>query len=165
VVWIINRVSGRRFQNAERWAVNYPLQVPRDINGSIEVNRTSIQRMTAQMELDYRSSERQARSVAMMSIITAVFIPLSFGASFFGLSFSEMKTPSSTFSKQLLLIPKSNGSMSNLDQILALVGGIMVLLAAVQRTYRSRVDKGEARKTLYEDGAPYSTFQSKIKLG
>lgn len=33
------------------------------------------------------------------------------------------------------MIPRSNGSLSNLDQILALVGGVIVVLAAMRRAY------------------------------
>jgi hypothetical protein len=77
----------------------------------------------------------------MMTVVTMVFLPASFIASVIGLSLSEPKNSSKKYSKQFFLIPKSNGSMSNLDQILALFGGLIVLLAAVRHAYRSRVDK------------------------
>jgi hypothetical protein len=77
----------------------------------------------------------------MMTHVTALYLPALFIASVFGLWLPEPKDSSKIYSKQFFLIPKSNGSMSNLDQILALVGGFIVLLAAVRRAYRSRVDK------------------------
>jgi hypothetical protein len=49
-----------------------------------------------------------------------------------------------TYSGEFILIPKSNGSMSNLDQILALIGGVIVLLAALRHVYRSRRDKEQS---------------------
>jgi hypothetical protein len=45
------------------------------------------------------------------------------------------------YREQFILIPKSNGSFSNLDQILALVGGVIVLLTAIRRVYRSRLKR------------------------
>jgi hypothetical protein len=77
----------------------------------------------------------------MISFVGMAFLPLSLTVSVFENWLYEPKDSSKTYSKQFFLIPKSNGSMSNLDQILALVGGFIVLLAAVRRAYRSRVDK------------------------
>jgi hypothetical protein len=82
--------------------------------------------------------------MVMVGMVMLAFLPASFIGSVswnFGLSFSEPKDSSKTYSCQFFLIPRSNGSMSGLDQILALVGGFIVLLAAVWRAYRSRVDK------------------------
>jgi hypothetical protein len=153
VVWVISRVNAMRAQNTKRdlerihrrWARNYPLQVPNKKNNSSEITQGSVERMNAQLERALQESSRtlehESRSIKSLTFISLVYLPVSFIASVFGLLLSEPKDSSKTYSKHFFLIPKSNGSMSNLDQILALVGGFIVLLAAVWRAYRLRVAK------------------------
>jgi hypothetical protein len=159
VVWVIGRVNARRAQNTERdperirrrLPRNYPLQVGKNFNNSSGITQDSMERMSAQLERalqESRTLEHESRSIKMMTAITMVFLPVSFIASISGLSFSKTKGSSKTYSKQFFLIPRSNGSMNNLDQILALVGGIIVLLAAIRRAYRSRVDKEQTSDKL-----------------
>jgi len=159
VVWVIGRVNARRAQNTERdperirrrLPRNYPLQVGKNFNNSSGITQDSMERMSAQLERalqESRTLEHESRSIKMMIAITMVFLPVSFIASISGLSFSKTKGSSKTYSKQFFLIPRSNGSMNNLDQILALVGGIIVLLAAIRRAYRSRVDKEQTSDKL-----------------
>jgi hypothetical protein len=155
VVWVISRVNAMRAQNAERdpegirrrWSRNYPLQAP-NINNSSRITRGSVEKMNAELERVSRTSIHESLSIKMMTLVTIVFLPVSFTTSVFGLSLSEPKDSSMAYSKQFFLIPRSNGSMSNLDQILALVGGFVVLLAAVRRAYRSRVDKEQTSEKI-----------------
>lgn len=151
VVWVISRVNAIRAQNIERdperirrqWVQNDLFQVPNKDNSS-RITRDSVERINLQLEhvlQESRTSEHDSRSIKMLTVLTMFYFPASFVASVFGLSFSELKDSSKTHSRQLFLIPKSNGSISNLDQILALVGGFIVFFAAVRHAYRSRVDK------------------------
>lgn len=156
VVWF-SRVNAMRAQNTERdpesirgrWARNYPLHMPNNSNG---ITQGSIERMNAQLERalqEFRTSEHAFRSRMMMYLTTA-YLPASFIAAVFGLSLSKQKDSSGIYTKQFFPIPKSNGSMSNLDQILALVGGFTVLLAAVRRAYRSRVDREQTSEKVIQ---------------
>lgn len=151
-LWILSRVSVKKDQNTRtdpeslrrRWARSYPLQVHKNVDISGRITRQSMERMGAQLERarqESRTSEQDSRNIMMLTNIASIFMPLSLMASIFGLSFSETKESANIYTKQFFLIPRSNGSMSNLDQILALVGGIITLLAAIRRAYRSRVDK------------------------
>jgi hypothetical protein len=84
-----------------------------------------------------------------MSFVSTLYLPLLLIASSVGLATVETKG-SSTYQRQLFLIPKSNGSLSNLDQLLALVGGIIVILAAVRRAYRSGRERAQTSKILIQ---------------
>jgi hypothetical protein len=88
---------------------------------------------------DSRTSIQESQNVLRLTHITLVFTPLTFITGFFGLLSSKTKESANINSKQFFPIPKSNGSMSSLDQILALVGGVIVLLAALRRAYRSKL--------------------------
>jgi hypothetical protein len=146
VISRVNAMGARKFErDPERirrgWAWNHQLHMPSNSSG---ITQGSVEKMNAELERalqEARTSEHASRSTMMMTIVTMVYLPLSFIASVFGLSFSEPKDSSKIHSNQFFLIPKSNGSMSNLDQILALVGGVIAFLAAVRRAYRSRVDR------------------------
>jgi hypothetical protein len=83
---------------------------------------------------------RAERSSRLLTTVTMFFLPLSFVYSIFSLSIFETKDPSGTYYKHFILIPKSSGSLSDLDQILALVGGAISVLASIRRAYRSRFD-------------------------
>ena len=85
-----------------------------------------------------------------MTNVTMVFLPLSFVVSFFGLSFSETKDSSVVGRTQFFLIPRSNASMNDLDQIVAVIGGIMALLAAMWHTYHFRMDEKQVSERLIQ---------------
>jgi hypothetical protein len=72
------------------------------------------------------------------------FLPAGFIAGVLSIDSSRSHESMKTYSGEFILIPKSNGSMSNLDQILALIGGVIVLLAALRHVYRSRRDKEQS---------------------
>lgn len=94
-----------------------------------------------------RLSETGFRRLKMLTFVTLLYAPLSFIWSFVGIpgSFLAQNRNSSTLKiEQFFLIPQSDVSMSGLDQIAALVGGVIVLLAAIRSAYRSRVDKQSA---------------------
>ena len=157
VVWF-SRVNAMRARNTERdpesirgrWARNYPSRMA---NNSSGITQGSAERMNAQLERtlrESRTSERAFRSSRMIMFLATAYLLASFVAAVFGLSLSEQKDSSKIYPKQFFLIPKSNGSMSNLDQILALVGGFTVLLAAVRRAYRSRVDKEQTSEKVIQ---------------
>ncbi|MCJ1394652.1 hypothetical protein MMC18_007532 [Xylographa bjoerkii] len=152
-VLVIGRGNALRAHDIERdpertrWrcAWSYPLRVPNDKNNSGRTTEGSGQQIKAQSDRatpESRTSEHESRSIMSMTAVTTFLLPVLFTAStsMFGLSPSEPKDSSETYSKQFFLMPKSNGSMSDLDQILALAGGTIALLAAVRRAYRSRVD-------------------------
>lgn len=152
-LWILSRVSVKKDQNTERdpeslrrrWARSYPLQVHKNVDISSRITRQSMERMSAQLERALqdcsRTSEHDSRNIKTLTHITLIFTPLSFTVSIFGLSFSKTKESANVYTKQFFLIPRSNGSMSNLDQILALAGGVIILLAAIRLAYRSRMDR------------------------
>jgi len=156
-LWIRTRVSLKKGQHTKRdlentprpWVRSYVLQ---NVDQSGKITQESMERMNSQLEralqmgADLRRLEQQSRNILILSNITGVFLPIAFLTSFFGISFSKTKESTNMHSKQFFLIPNSNGSMSNLDQILALVGGIIVLLAAVRRVYRSRVRNEQISK-------------------
>jgi hypothetical protein len=63
---------------------------------------------------------RAERSLRLVTTVTMVFLPMSFIYSIFSLSIFETKNPSGTYYRHFILIPKSTGSLSDLDQILGL---------------------------------------------
>lgn len=90
---------------------------------------------------------RAERSLRLVTTVTMVFLPMSFIYSIFSLSIFETKNPSGTYYKHFILIPKSTGSLSDLDQILALVGGAISVLASIRRAYRSRIDNEQSSQS------------------
>jgi hypothetical protein len=145
-VWVVRAQKTERDpeRTFRQWGRGDPLQDPKTIYNSNRITRDSIEGMSIQLERGlkrHRTLEHESRSIKMVSFIAMIYLPVSFVSSIFALSFSNTKGSSRTYSKQFFLIPKSNGSMNNLDQILALVGSIIVLLAAIWRAYRLRAGK------------------------
>ncbi|EPE34390.1 hypothetical protein GLAREA_10084 [Glarea lozoyensis ATCC 20868] len=90
---------------------------------------------------------RQANRVMMaVSLLSVLFSPGSFVTSLISISMSTLgaKEASAEGTHRLLMfIPASNGSMNNLDQILAFVGGVLVLLWSIRAVYTSRENSTE----------------------
>lgn len=109
---------------------------------------------------DYALHELQAlepmsRSIQMVTFVSILFLPFSLIASTFGFMSVDMKSLSSTSQNQFILIPNSNGSLSHLDQLLALVGGVIIILAAIRRAHRSDVKWDMFQNFLSRDDVPY----------
>lgn len=134
----------RRLRQPRDWSLHE--SEPKPTDSSSQITRES--REHALQEL--RTLEPTSRSIQMITFVSIFYLPLSMIASFTGLTTVETKSPSSTYQAQFFLIPRSNASLSNLDQLLALVGGIIVLLAAVRRAYRSRRETGPSSKILIQ---------------
>lgn len=158
VVWVIKRANSARAQNTERdlemlcrqEAKFYTLQLLKSRNNSSGVTQDSVERMDARMErllqrcVTARTSEYEILVVRITTLATVAYLPGTLIATMFAVDHSKSQNSSTTDPGQFILIPKSNGSMSNLDQILALIGGIIVLLAAVRNAYRSRVKREQS---------------------
>jgi len=85
--------------------------------------------------------ERSTLAIRMITQVTLFYLPAAFVLSTVGLSTSKTNYHTQTEGR-IFLIPRSDSSMSSLDQILALTGGILVLLVAIHSAYCSRVAKG-----------------------
>jgi hypothetical protein len=166
LTWFISSINARRAQNIGRqdttdekrneWIANIAhLKASKKLNGSNDLTQEAIDHIHAQLERAMqtpgRSSETRSRSLEMMTVVTLFFAPLSAivsSVSTFDLFFAMNKNASALYSHQFLLIPQSDVSMSSLDQIAALVGGVIVLLAAIRSAYRSRVDNQSAPRSI-----------------
>lgn len=110
---------------------------------------------TADLDDFKQGSSREARSMRAMSILTVLFIPALFSASLFSMPLPFVSpetttvayTPRAKSSQSFFLIPKSNGSLNSLDQIIALVTGVLTLGWAIQAAYLSRMDILETSKS------------------
>ena len=159
VVWIVGRTNARRGQKVgrhskrERRNDTVRPKTSRDLEVPNRVSLEWLKMMDAEMERslgETRLLSNESQSMMMMTSVTMVFLPLSFVASAFGLSFSETKDSSVADRKQFFLIPRSDASMNDLDQIVALVGGILALLAALWHAYHSRRDEKQAPERLIQ---------------
>ena len=152
MVWIIGRINVKRAQKSEAdlektrklWSQRYHSTVSNLDNGGTGITRDQMAKLSA---ADLDAIRQDSRALKSISLLTMVFIPMSFIASVFStsfLSFSDTKESIAAKSHQpFFLIPESNGSMSNLDQILALTGGILILLWAIRAAYSSWKNTGE----------------------
>ncbi|KAE9364758.1 hypothetical protein N431DRAFT_489255 [Stipitochalara longipes BDJ] len=154
IVWVASRTNAARAQKNEsdlegggrRETKNHSLQGLHKNKASSGVTQVSVRKMNAQLERalqESRISEHSNRTLWMMSSLSAFYLPSSLLTSILSIHSSKSRNLK-TYSAKFILIPSSNGSMSNLDQILALVGGVIVLLAAVRHAYRSRSDKEQS---------------------
>lgn len=162
VLWIHSRVSVKG-QHIERDQENTPnprarSHLLRNLEKSGKITHESVERMNSHLEYslhmraDLRGSEQRNQSMAILTFITVIFLPISFVLSFTGIAYSPIKWSTNFWSNEpslFFFIPKSNASLSNLDQISALIGRITVLLVAMRRCYRSRV-----RNKLISDARP-----------
>lgn len=167
--WIIISINERKAQKntgqqdaaeiRREWVMKVAqlkaLKKPDDPN---DLTREAIDQMHAQLEQieramqsSNRSSETSFRSLEMITFVTLFFLPLSTISSFMFTfdSFTAMRMNAPALnSHQFILIPQSEVSMSSLDQIAALIGGVIVLLAAIRSAYRSRLDKQSALRII-----------------
>ncbi|KAF8846851.1 hypothetical protein BDZ45DRAFT_637730 [Acephala macrosclerotiorum] len=149
LVWIIGRINIKRAQKSEAdlektrklWSRRYHSTVSNFGNGDTKITRHQMVKLNA-AGLDV--VRQDSRAVASMTLLTLFFLPMSFVSSVFGMSFSDTKqSMAAKPHRPFFLIPESNASMSNLDQILALTGGILVLLWAIRAAYSSRKNSAE----------------------
>ena len=160
IVWIRHQLNATRVQNTERdqtlgeWAQIYPLQVPKSRNNLSRTTRDLVERVDVRWEHEMQAQRNLVQNGIALSFIFFFSIPLvilSGLASSGGLySLYESRPSLKKYQGEFILIPKSNGSIANLDQILALVGGFIVLLSAVRRAYRSRVDNEQTSKEIIQ---------------
>lgn len=142
LIWIIGRINIERAEKSEAdlekirelWSQRYYSTI-----SSLEIGGTGITRhqMTRLNFADLDAIQRDALASERLSRFTMLFIPVSFTASFI-LTHDTKGSIAGKPHPHFFLIPKSNGSMSNLDQILALTGGILVFLCAIRAAYLSR---------------------------
>lgn len=137
-LWIHIRVSSKKVIRRalrRRPARSYQLPVHNNVDHSDHSSRIIFPKKW-EKEWEERVSEK-SRNFSVLSYLTVAYLPLTF---IICLCLSELSS-ANLYPSQFLLIPRSNGSMSNLDQILALVGGIIILLAATRHAYRSRAGR------------------------
>lgn len=166
LTWVVSSINARKAQNKglQNTAHKTPkqritniarLKASKEIGELNELTQEAIDHMSAQLEHaagnSKRPSETGFRSLEMMTFVALFFTPLSAISSFMSTFdlFSAMDNNAAVlYSDQFLLIPQSGVSMSSLDQIAALVGGVIVLFAATRSAYRSRVDNQDASKSI-----------------
>lgn len=153
IVWIRGRINIKRADKSEDdleqirelWSQRYHSKVSNNGNGGTEVTRDQMAKLNTEVLETLRQDLRAMKSMTLLSL---VFGPISFIASV--LSTSSLSLPDAQESiaakshHQFFLIPESNGSLSNLDQVLALTGGILILLWATRVAYWSRKDSAES---------------------
>ena len=145
---IIGRIKIQRAQKAgayierirKRWSQRYQSTVSNLDNGDTEITRDKMADLNAAALDALRQDSR-------ISLFTILFTPIPFMVTLsltFSLSSAYTKQSAAAKSHQpFFLIPESNVSMSNLDQILALTGGILNLLWAIRAAYSSWKNTGE----------------------
>lgn len=141
LTWIISTINARRARNKRRQDT-VDEKRRREWVANIAHLKASKKRSDS-LERTDRLSETGFRRLKMLTFVTLLYAPLSIILSFIGIpgSFLAQKRNSSTLKlEQFFLIPQSDVSMSGLDQITALVGGVIVLLPAIRSAYRSRGD-------------------------
>lgn len=157
LTWIIISINARRAQNNKgrqdsakekrrEGITNIAhLKASKNLNDSNDLAQEAIGHMQAQLERAMQTSIRTSETVSRSSrMMTTVIVPLTVilpSVSIFRLFSAENENASALKSHQFFLIPQSDVSISSLDQIAALVGGVIVLLAAIRSAYRSRADK------------------------
>jgi len=152
LVWVIARIHAKKGQRSEQelemmrrlWSQRYHSTVSTLNNGGTGITRDQMATLNA-AQLAYARGDSMA--VKSITLVTLAFLPISFIAMMFSLSdFSVSDTKKSTAARppqQFLLIPISNQSLSNLDQVVAFAGGILVLLWAIRAAYLSRKKTAE----------------------
>ncbi len=128
VVWAISVQATTRDQEQELFeqALDNFLRDSRPIDDSGLTIREAIEHASRKTW----TPEREYQCSRMTALVSTLFLPRAMVASFVALTMFDMKNSSSIHQGQFILIPRSNGSLSNLDQILALVGGVIVVHAA-----------------------------------
>ncbi|KAE8550425.1 hypothetical protein TMatcc_008453 [Talaromyces marneffei ATCC 18224] len=165
LTWVISSINARRAQNKDgrqdtadekrtEWIMSIA-HLKASKKESNNLTQEAIDHMNAQLERATQTSDRHSeirfRSLEMMTFVGLFFAPLSAILSLISTfdSFSAMrKNSSALYSGRFLLIPQSDVSMSNLDQIAALVGGVIVLLAAIRSAYHSKEDNKSASPSI-----------------
>lgn len=147
MVWITGRINVKTARKSEAdledirriWSQKYNSTVSTLETSGKGVTRAQMAKLNA-MDLDM--TRRDAVAMKAISLMTMLFLPGSFLSAIYSMSFFSYTTTKETTvaetSQHFFLIPESNGSMSNLDQILALTGGVLVLLWTVRAAYLSR---------------------------
>lgn len=165
LTWFISSINARRAQNnkgrqdnidekrRERTMNVAHLKASKKVDDSKDLTHEAIDHMYSQLERAMQSSnnlsETRFRSLEMMTTVTLFFLPLSAISSFVSFdAFFAMRDASALYSNQFILIPQSDVSMGGLDQIAALVGGVIVLLAAIRSAYRSRANNQSAPRNI-----------------
>jgi hypothetical protein len=153
IVWIRGRINIKRADKSEDdleqirelWSQRYHSKVSNNGNGGTEVTRDQMAKLNIEVLETLRQDLRAMKSMTLLSLL---FGPISFIASVlstFSLSLPDAQESIAAKSHhQFFLIPESNGSLSNLDQVLALTGGILMLLWATRAAYWSRKDSAES---------------------
>lgn len=170
LTWITSSINERRAQKNKvhqdvadeirsEWVMKInqlkALRKPDDPN---DLTQEAIDHMHAQLEQIERAMQNPNRSpgtgfrsLEMITFVTLFYLPLSTISSFMVTfdSFTAMRMNAPALnSRQFILIPQSDVSMSSLDQIAALFGGVIVLFAAIRSAYRSRLDKQSALRSI-----------------
>ncbi|KAH8812911.1 hypothetical protein F5884DRAFT_786655 [Xylogone sp. PMI_703] len=157
LIWSIGGINMQSAQKSEAdlekirelWSQRYRSTVSNLGNNGTKMTRDQIAKLNL---ADLDATRHDSRAMKSISLLTIIFLPASFIASLSSMSFlSFSDTKESIIAEphqQFFLIPKSNGAMSNLDQILALTGGILVLLWAIRAAYSSRKNCAELRHSV-----------------
>lgn len=140
LTWIISTINARRARNKRRQDT-----VDEKRRGELIANIAHLKASKKRSDSLERTDDfqRLALEGKNADILTLLYIPMSIILSFVGIpgSFLAQNRNSSTLElEQFFLTAQSVVSMSSLDQIAALVGGVIVLLAAIRSAYRSRGD-------------------------
>lgn len=135
VGWLIDYLGSRGQQQKDLENDPHPRLAHRDKS----FNRADQSTPPFVKEMQSWESDRDARISKFMSVLTMLYLPFSVSGSVFGLLFLNMADEANTSNYRFYLIPKSTGSLRSLDQILALVGGVLTLLSAIHSAYRSWV--------------------------
>jgi hypothetical protein len=148
MIWNIRMINIQRAQKSEAdpettrrpWLIPYYPKISRFGNNATEVTRDQMAQLKA-ADLDAKIPQ-DSLPVDPMSMLTMFLVPTSFIVAIFlmaCLSFpGTEKSKAANLQQPFFLIPQSNGSMSSLDQISSLMGGILVLLWAIRAAYSSR---------------------------
>lgn len=152
--WIIGRTNIKWAQKSEAdlemmrklWSQRYHSTVSNLGNGG---TRDQMAKLNAAALNALRQKSRAMASISLLTVL--FFLTCSIASAFSMFSSSSADTKESTAAKShqaFFLIPESNVPMSNLDQILALTGGILVLLWAIRAAYSSRKNTGEVPQSV-----------------
>jgi hypothetical protein len=135
------------FRRAKQAAlVSVPDNAPDYIN-SVRLQKIDLKQLRQQ----HHTSRDHMDFLARNSYLHVFFVPL--GLATFGGGLFISQTKASTQYHSLSLIPKSDVSITGMDQMVTLAGGLMVLAAACWRAYRThrgglKVRKVERRRSI-----------------
>jgi hypothetical protein len=142
LVWIIDRIHAKKGQRDLEimtiWSTRYRWAVSTLSNSGTGITRAQMAILNA---AESACARRDSLAIKSITLVSCAYLPISFTVTMLSLANLQVRhTKKSTAarpSRQFLLIPISNQSLSNLDQVVALAGGILVLLCAIREAYLS----------------------------